>query len=316
MSNQLKDNKTLLLELREQVNHSSDEQLEDALQEEWLHGIVPSSDINEEDLKRIKREIHGKIGRRRFTAKRILRWTQFAAAIVLPICLVTMLFMYRENQQYASIPMTKITTQEGEQVNITLPDGTVVGINSLSELKYATQSFCQDTREVYFEGEAHYKVAKDKAHPFTIHSQGMDITVLGTEFNFINRKSDNTAEVALIDGSVKLISHVKGNSYTMSPNDVVIVNKKTGDMDIHHSNYVKDATAWQKKQMVFRDVALQKVISSIKKTYGTDIHLENNTTERFTGTLPTNNLDEALKIIKVSYGFTINQNKDGSYTVK
>lgn len=316
MSQQYKDHKTRLLELREKVNHSSDEQLADEMQEEWLHGILLDSSIEDADIQRIQREIHGKIGRRRFTAKRVLRWIQFAAAIILPVCLLSMLFMYQENQQYASIPMTQITTKEGEQVNITLPDGTVASVNSRSELKYAPQSFCQESREVFFDGEAYYKVAKDKQHPFTIHSQGMDITVLGTEFNFINRKNENTAEVALIDGSVKLTSLANGNSYTMSPNEVVVLNKKTGDMDIRQSNHVKDATAWQKKQMIFRDVTLSKVIASLKNTYGVNIKLENSTTENFTGTLPTNNLDEALKIVKVSYGFKLVQAKDGSYILK
>ena len=75
--------------------------------------------------------------------------------------------MYKENRQYAAIPLTEITTQEGEQVSITLPDKSVVALNSLSSIKYAPQDFCKDNREIEFEGEAHYKVAKDARHPMS-----------------------------------------------------------------------------------------------------------------------------------------------------
>ena len=40
--------------------------------------------------------------------------------------MVIMGMMYKENRQYAAIPLTEITTQEGEQVSITLPDKIVV----------------------------------------------------------------------------------------------------------------------------------------------------------------------------------------------
>ena len=115
-------NSTDLANLKERINNCSDEELAAAMEEEWLHGIIPDSGISDEDLARIKAEIHEQIGtRKQFTLKRVLKWTQIAAAIALPICMVIMGMMYKENKQYAAIPLTEITTQEGEQVSITLP---------------------------------------------------------------------------------------------------------------------------------------------------------------------------------------------------
>lgn len=241
-------NSTDLANLKERINNCSDEELAAAMEEEWLHGIIPDSGISDEDLARIKAEIHEQIGtRKQFTLKRVLKWTQIAAAIALPICMVIMGMMYKENKQYAAIPLTEITTQEGEQVSITLPDKSVVALNSLSSIKYAPQDFCKDNREIEFEGEAHYKVAKDARHPFIIHMQGMEIKVLGTEFNVINRKKEQTAEVALFNGSVMLTSLANGSTYTMKPNEIVVVNKQTGKMDIRETSHIEDACAWQKK---------------------------------------------------------------------
>jgi len=302
---------------REIVNGSTDEQLEATMLEEWNHGIISEDNISDTDIQRIQENIHQHMGYRSPGKSRyILKWIQIAASILLPICILGMAYIYHENKQYASIPMMKVATGEGEQVTVTLPDGTHVIINSSSELKYAMQSFSQKEREVYFDGEGYYKVTKNKKHPFVIHSHNMDIRVLGTEFNIINHKSDQTAEVALINGSVQLTSLVTGNSYTMSPNEIAIINKKTGSMDIRQTENIQDATAWQQKQTIFRDEPMQQVIKSLERNY--NIHIKNGmkTNENFTGTLPTNNLDEAFKIISVSYNCSIQKISNNNYIIK
>ena len=89
-------NSTDLANLKERINNCSDEELAAAMEEEWLHGIIPDSGISDEDLARIKAEIHEQIGtRKQFTLKRVLKWTQIAAAIALPICMVIMGMMYK-----------------------------------------------------------------------------------------------------------------------------------------------------------------------------------------------------------------------------
>lgn len=310
-------NSTDLANLKERINNCSDEELAAAMEEEWLHGIIPDSGISDEDLARIKTEIHEQIGtRKQFTLKRVLKWTQIAAAIALPICMVIMGMMYKENKQYAAILLTEITTQEGEQVSITLPDKSVVALNSLSSIKYAPQDFCKDNREIEFEGEAHYKVAKDARHPFIIHMQGMEIKVLGTEFNVINRKKEQTAEVALLNGSVMLTSLANGSTYTMKPNEIVVVNKQTGKMDIRETSHIEDACAWQKKQLVFRDASLSKVIRSLEKNYGVEIAVKMDTIEPFTGTLPNNNLTEALQIVSEAYQVKFSKTPAGKYVLR
>ena len=310
-------NSTDLANLKERINNCSDEELAAAMEEEWLHGIIPDSGISDEDLARIKAEIHEQIGtRKQFTLKRVLKWTQIAAAIALPICMVIMGMMYKENRQNAAIPLTEITTQEGEQVSITLPDKSVVALNSLSSIKYAPQDFCKDNREIEFEGEAHYKVAKDARHPFIIHMQGMEIKVLGTEFNVINRKKEQTAEVALLNGSVMLTSLANGSTYTMKPNEIVVVNKLTGRMDVREVSHIEDACAWQKKQLVFRDASLGKVIRSLEKNYGVEIAVKMDTIEPFTGTLPNNNLTEALQIVSEAYQVKFSKTPAGKYVLR
>lgn len=42
-------NSTDLANLKERINNCSDEELAAAMEEEWLHGIIPDSGISDED---------------------------------------------------------------------------------------------------------------------------------------------------------------------------------------------------------------------------------------------------------------------------
>lgn len=83
---------------------------------------------------------------------------------------------------------------------IVLSDGTEVWMNSASSLRFPF-AFTGSTRDVYLSGEAFFKVAKNKAMPFIVHTNQTDIKVLGTQFNVNTYKPDITT-TSLVEGSV------------------------------------------------------------------------------------------------------------------
>ncbi|MDN3580883.1 FecR family protein [Mucilaginibacter flavus] len=83
---------------------------------------------------------------------------------------------------------------------IVLSDGTEVWMNSASSLRFPF-AFTGQTRDVYLSGEAFFKVAKNKALPFIVHTNQTDIKVLGTQFNVNTYKQDVTT-TSLVEGSV------------------------------------------------------------------------------------------------------------------
>lgn len=83
---------------------------------------------------------------------------------------------------------------------VTLADGTLVTMNRNSRLSY------NDNREAELSGEAYFKVAKDAAHPFVIHSDKVKVTVLGTEFNFSADAGKGNSTLSLYEGVVQLDS--------------------------------------------------------------------------------------------------------------
>lgn len=83
---------------------------------------------------------------------------------------------------------------------IVLSDGTQVWLNSASNLRFPF-AFVGATREVYLNGEAFFKVAKNAVHPFIVHTGQTDVKVLGTQFN-VNTYKTNIITTSLVEGSV------------------------------------------------------------------------------------------------------------------
>src|SRR6185436_7434874 len=76
----------------------------------------------------------------------------------------------------------EVEAKAGARSHVLLPDGSQVWLNSESKLIYAGV-FSDSTREVRLEGEGYFDIVKDPSHPFIVHTDGIDVRVLGTTFN-------------------------------------------------------------------------------------------------------------------------------------
>ena len=85
---------------------------------------------------------------------------------------------------------------------MTLQDGTVVNLNSASELRYPVR-FTGTERKVFLTGEAYFQVAKDKEHPFVVVTGEAEIEALGTSFNIYSYEEENRIETTLVEGAVR-----------------------------------------------------------------------------------------------------------------
>ncbi|RYG11365.1 MAG: hypothetical protein EOO07_20690, partial [Chitinophagaceae bacterium] len=84
----------------------------------------------------------------------------------------------------SNTPNFLVKTTSSHQIDsVKLADGSVVILAENSELKYP-EEFKLPVREVILtKGQAFFKVAKDKHHPFKVAMDKSDVTVLGTSFN-------------------------------------------------------------------------------------------------------------------------------------
>ena len=86
------------------------------------------------------------------------------------------------------------------------------------------KNFGKNIREVNLTGEAFFDVTKDSSHPFIIHTNVIDIKVLGTEFNVRSYPNDANTETSLIRGKVEVTVKNRANEKIyLEPNEKLVV---------------------------------------------------------------------------------------------
>lgn len=293
-----------LNELRAKVNSTSDELLEEAICNEWMHDDIDISSVDMQRMDRLKRSIDKKINKKLFVYFKFFKWIQVAAIILLPISIAAIWYLYKENSQLSSEEMV-VATGIGEHAKITLPDGTDVNLNAESKLCYIPKTYNKKERQIRFDGEGYFQVRKDKQRPFLINAQGLNVRVLGTKFNLLARKKDASAVLSLQEGSVLFSSLLTGMNVILKPNQKAILNQSTGIIIVKKEENFQDIIAWRRKELVFRNAPLRSVINSIEKNYNIKIRIKTKAylKDLFTGTLPNSNINEDLEILEKSYHF-------------
>lgn len=220
------------------------------------------------DISKLKKEIKAikKINNVVFLNNR--NWS-IAASLLLLVGISC--FFYLSSTAVAT---KQYATKLGEHTKITLSDGTQIWLNAGSLLKYPVE-FKGNTREVYLTGEAFFDVAKDKKHPFIIHTDKMDTKVFGTSFNVQAYPGQTTQEVAVLTGKVNVKSTVTDENVYVTPGQKVIFKSKNSSLQAFTDIPVNSISLWRKNIIVFDDTPLPEVIATINRNYNVAIAIEN-----------------------------------------
>ncbi|CDA87389.1 FecR family protein [uncultured Bacteroides sp.] len=152
-----------------------------------------------------------------------------------------------------------------EMRSLTLPDGTKVQLNSQSTLLYP-QEFTGKDRSVFLIGEANFKVKPDKKHPFIVKSNDFQVTALGTEFNVAAYPENPIVAATLISGSVLVEYNELNSQMILKPNEQLAYNKHTRHYSLSNPD-MKDVTAWQHGELVFREMSVKDIITVLERKY-------------------------------------------------
>jgi transmembrane sensor len=117
---------------------------------------------------------------------------------------------------YLSLPggssAETVATAVGQQRTVTLPDASVVTLNTNSILE---TRFAAEARDVYLrKGEAHFVVAHDRSRPFAVHAGNSVVRAVGTEFD-VRVRDAAQVEVIVNEGRVEV------NAVELSPTAVL-----------------------------------------------------------------------------------------------
>lgn len=165
-----------------------------------------------------------------------------------------------------------IETGAKEQKIIVLPDGTEIILNSSSILHYSS-NFNKQNRQITFQGEAMFNVAKNTEMPFVVHVGDYSVTVLGTQFNLSAYQQDGQYTLSLLSGSVKL-------KYLQD--SIIVVPNQQVRLDIQEQTFTiqaceaKKASAWLNHR-IEGNMSLHDLSCKLERLYSVDIILEGST---------------------------------------
>lgn len=171
------------------------------------------------------------------------------------------------------ISYSELSTDENEQRELKLSDGTLITLNENSTLKYPKTFLTEGERKVELVGEAFFEVAKDSLRPFIALSGKIETVVLGTSFNIKARPELENIEVALVEGKVRITTTGKEELEILRPNEQMIYSKK--DEKYRKSIFKGNLTyAWKEEIILFDKASVREVIEVLSEKYHVDFKIE------------------------------------------
>jgi ferric-dicitrate binding protein FerR (iron transport regulator) len=240
-----------------------------------------------------------------------------AAVLFAALIVVSVIEVYYNNTE--SRTMLEISAADSILKSFTLPDGTVISLNSGTNVKYPKQ-FAENTREVTIEGEAFFQVKPNKAKPFIIHAGNTQIKVLGTSFNVNAYPEAKTLEVIVETGRVQVLSKT---ALTEENKELILTPGEKGTLDYAENSLIKSTNqnpnflAWKTHNLVFKATSLLEVVENLKNVYKVNIRLADPKMNELllTAQFKDYPLDFILKVIETTFKIEVQQEK-GEYILK
>lgn len=169
----------------------------------------------------------------------------------------------------------RVIVPRGAEINLKLSDGTKVYINSDSELEFPSR-FTGRYRKVKMRGEAFFKVAKDKEHPFIVETSHVDIRVTGTEFNVKAYSEEDKIQTTLVEGGVDVYyGFDKLDKVSIKPSQQAEYSKRGEGVDVKDVD-VNIYTAWLGQKFIFKDQTLEEIMTVLARWYDVEVFYQNN----------------------------------------
>ena len=201
-----------------------------------------------------------------------------AAVLALPIMLGIGWYL-GASKNNAENQLCEVTAPKGQISKCVLADGTEVWLNAGTTIKY-DPSLSGNTREVMLDGEAYFKVSKNKRKSFVVSTKHAQIKVLGTIFNLKAYSAENKVETTLEEGSVAFsLNESATQPVVMKPGEQLVYNIQEKKITLGMvETYLH--TAWKDGKFVFKDADLKTIIAELERLYDVRIHLDNDSLSR------------------------------------
>jgi len=202
---------------------------------------------------------------------RVLVWFAVAATLVLSTGIA---LRYRQAARSSSAPVTEWATHAGERVMVELEDGSRVMLGPDTRLRVASADFKRE-RTLRLQGIAHFAVAHDPSHPFTVLAGGSSAQAVGTAFAVRGYPEDASVRVVVSEGRVLLRSAVSPTapSALLGPGDAGRASAN-GVMSVERDVNLDESLGWMRGRLRYSMATAADVALDLDRWYGVAIVLD------------------------------------------
>lgn len=208
-----------------------------------------------------------------------------------------------------------LSTPKGGRYSVTLQDGSRVWLNAASTLRFPT-AFDTEERTVELTGEAYFDIApttlssNNKSNhsrvPFHVKVNGMDVEVLGTEFNVMAYTDEAEMKTTLLEGAVKVSAG--SEAYLLKPgqqaeifNPTIPANPVSKKIRIVKAD-TEAAVGWKNGNLHFKNADVESVMRMVSRWYNVNVvYRGNKPAGHYSGIVSgSTNLSEVLNMLELS----------------
>ena len=268
------------------------------VQEQWEQ-FVPDLDSCP-NLDTVYYKLYYSINNRKDTDQKgnplFFRISQIAAILIVGLLIATTIYFTNNGSEKVSNQQVEFISRSGFRNQFKLPDGTEGWLGYNSGLKYHIDS--NNQRIVDLNGLAFFNVTHCPKQPFIVKTPSkLNIEVLGTKFNVSSYSEDNSCEVVLEQGSVKLNLQDQKVG-VMIPNERVVYHLENNSIEKSNVNAL-DYVGWKDGKLILNDVSLEETCIKLGRFYNVEFELktEKIDNQKVRLVLEDETLEEALKLL-------------------
>jgi transmembrane sensor len=218
-------------------------------------------------------------------------------------------------------------TEIGEQRSVLLDDGSLVTLNTASEIEVKYSDHRRLVRLV--RGEALFKVAHERERPFDVDTGSAVVRAVGTQFN-VDRRADRTT-VSVVEGKVQVIADPEENTTPATGGTAAKEQSETEFLSAAQRLVVTESgmgrpepianlapvTAWTQRQLVFENQPLGEVAEEFNRYNRQHISIQSAQlrTQQVTGVFQANDSASFLAFISRVPGVRVTTDEHGHHLV-